>query len=81
MLTIPHTTVTREEVWTAFRHTPEARWRERSHRILLRMEGSSCPAIAPWWSREAETRRGGVHACHEAGLAGLTHAPMPGHPA
>ena len=46
MLTITNTTVTRDEVWTAFRRTQTVRLRERYHSILLLMDGKSCPEIA-----------------------------------
>ena len=39
MLTITNTTVTREQVWAAFRRTHEVRLRERYHTILLLMDG------------------------------------------
>jgi transposase len=81
MLTITNTTVTRDEVWTAFRHTPDARLRERYHSILLLMDGRSCPEIAQWLYRDEETIRGWVHAFNEAGLFGLKHTPIPGRPA
>ena len=48
MLTITNTAVTPEQVWTAFRQTPDVRLRERYHTILLLMDGQSCPAVAQW---------------------------------
>jgi GH15 family glucan-1,4-alpha-glucosidase len=70
MLTITHTTVTRAQVWAAFR---------RAHDVL--MEGKSCPESAQWLYRDEETMRTWVHAFHEAGLPGLERAPIPGRPA
>jgi transposase len=80
MLTITNTTVTREHVWTAFRHAPDVRLRERYHSILLLMDGKSCPEIAHWLYREEETIRTWVHAFNEAGLPGLERASSPGRP-
>ena len=37
MVTITNTTVTRDDVWRAFRRTHDARLRERHHGILLRI--------------------------------------------
>jgi hypothetical protein len=51
------TSVTREHVWTALRHTPDVRLRERYHAILLLMDGKSCPKVAPWLSRDEATMR------------------------
>jgi hypothetical protein len=48
MLAITNTTVTRQEVWTAFRRTHDSRLRERYHSILLLMDGRNCPEIAQW---------------------------------
>ena len=80
MLTITNTTVTREQVWTAFRRTHDARLRERYHSILLLMDGRSCPEIAQWLYRDEETIRAWLHAFNEAGLRGLERAPIPGRP-
>ena len=81
MLTMTHTSGTREHVWTAFRRTPEVRLRERDHAILLRMDGKSCPEVAPWLYPDEETVRTWVHAFNEAGLRGLERATIPGRPA
>jgi transposase len=78
MLTTTNTTVTREEVWHAFRRTHDARLRERYHCMLLLMDGKSCPEVAQWLSRDEETIRSWVHAFHEAGLRGLERAAIPG---
>jgi transposase len=80
MLTITNTTVTREEVWTAFRRTHDVRLRERYHSILLLMDGKTCPEIARWLYREEETIRSWVHAFHTGGLPGLERVPIPGRP-
>jgi transposase len=81
MLTITNTTVTRDEVWTAFRRTHDARLRERDHSILLLLDGKSCPEVAQWLYRDEETLRSWVHAFNEGGLQGLERAPIPGRPA
>ena len=81
MLTMTNTAVTREQVWTAFRRTPDVRWRERYHSILLLMDGKSCPEIAQWLYRDEETIRSWVRAFHEAGLPGLERTASPGRPA
>jgi transposase len=81
MLTITNTTVTRDEVWKAFRRTHDTRLRERYHSILLLMDGSTCPEIAQWLYRDEETLRSWVHAFNEGGLPGLERAPIPGRPA
>jgi transposase len=81
MLSRTHTAVTREQVWTAFRHTHHVRLRERYHTILLLMDGKSCSEIAQWFYRDEDTIRLGVHAFNEAGLSGLERAPLPGRPA
>jgi transposase len=80
MLTITHTTVTREQVWTAVRRTPDVRLRERYHAMLLLMDGKSCPEVARWLYRDEETIRTWVHALNEAGLHGLERAAIPGRP-
>jgi DDE superfamily endonuclease len=54
MLTITNTTVTREQVWAAFRHTPAGRPRERYHTILLLMDGKNCLEVAQWLYRVDE---------------------------
>jgi hypothetical protein len=74
MVTITNTTVTREQVWTAFRRTPDGRVRERYHAILLLMDGKSCPEAARWLYRDEETIHTWVHALNEAGLHGLERA-------
>ena len=81
MLTITDTSVTREHVWMAFRHTPAVRLRERYHVILLLMHGKRCPEVAQWLYRDEETIRAWVHALNEAGLRGLERATIPGRPA
>lgn len=80
MRTITNTPGNREEVWTAFRRTHEVRLRERSHRLLLLKAGKTCPDIAPWVSREAETMRHWGQAWNTDGLPGLERAPIPGRP-
>jgi hypothetical protein len=57
MVTITNTTVTREQVWTAFCRTPDVRLRERYHAILLLMDGKSCLEAARWLYRDEETKR------------------------
>jgi transposase len=79
-LTITNSTVTREQVWTAFRRTPDVRWRARYHAILLLIDGKSCPEVAQWLYREEETIRAWGHALNEAGLHGLERATIPGRP-
>jgi transposase len=79
-LTITNSTVTREHVWAAFRHTSDVRWRERDHAILLLMDGKSCPEVAQWLYRDEETIRAWVHALNDAGLHGLERATIPGRP-
>ena len=81
MLTITDTTVQREDVWNAFRHTSDVRLRERYHCILLLMDGHRCPEIAQWLYRDEDTIRRWVAAFNEAGLEGLKRAPIPGRPA
>ena len=81
MLSITNTTVTREEVWTAFRRIADVRLSERYHSILLLMDGKSCPAIAQWLYRDEETIRSWAHALNQEGLQGLARAPIPGRPA
>jgi hypothetical protein len=71
MLTITNTTVTRDEVWRAFRRTHDVRLRERYHGILLLMDGKSCPEVAQWLYRDEDTVRGWVHAFNQEGLQGL----------
>ena len=66
MLTITNSTVTREHVWAAFRHTSDVRLHERYHAILLLMDGKSCPEVAQWLYRDEETIRTWVHALNEA---------------
>jgi transposase len=81
MLKIANTTVTRDEVWHAFRRAHDARLRERYHCILLLLDGKSCPEIAQWLYRDEETIRRWVHAFHTSGLAGLEREASPGRPA
>jgi hypothetical protein len=80
VLTITNTSVTREQVWTAFRRTPDVRLRERYHTILLLMDGKSCPEVAQWRYLDEETVRAWVHALNETGLHGLKRATIPGRP-
>jgi transposase len=80
MLTITNTTVTRDEVWRAFRRTHDARLRERYHCMLLLIDGQSCPEMAQWWYRE-DTIRSWVHAFNQGGLQGLEREAIPGRPA
>jgi transposase len=81
MLTITNTRVTRDEVWRAFRHTHDARLRERYHCLLLLIDGKSCPEIAQWLYREEDTIRSWVHAFNQGGLRGLEREGSPGRPA
>ena len=81
MLTITNPSVTREQVWTAFRRTPDVRPRERYHAILPLMDGKSCPEVAQRLYRDEQTIRAWVHALNEAGLRGLERATIPGRPA
>jgi transposase len=80
MLTMTNVSVTREHVWTAFRRRADGRLRERSHAIVLLMDGKSCPEVAPWLSRDEDTIRAWGHALNEAGLRGLERATIPGRP-
>jgi hypothetical protein len=48
MWSVTNPTVTREEVWRAFRRVPDVRLRERYQWMLLLMDGKSCPEVAPW---------------------------------
>jgi transposase len=81
MLAVTNLTVTREDVWHAFRRARDVRQRERYHCIVLLMDGKSCPEIAQWLYRDEETIRSWVHAFNIAGLHGLERAPIPGRPA
>ena len=81
MVTISHTTVPREDIWRAFRQTHDARLRERSHGMLLLIDGNSCPEVAQWRYREEDTMRSWVHAFHQGGLQGLEREGIPGRPA
>jgi hypothetical protein len=81
MLTITNTTITRDEVWTAFRHTRHTRLRERYHSLVLLMDGRTCPEIAQWLYRDEDTLRSWGHALNEGGLHGLERAAIPGRPA
>ena len=81
MLKITNTTVTRDEVWHAFRREHEVWLRERYHCILLLLDGKSCPESAQWLYRDEETLRRWVHAFHTAGLPGLVREASPGRPA
>jgi hypothetical protein len=74
-LTMTNTSVTREQVWTAFRRTPDVRLRERYHTILLLRDGKRCLAVAQWLYRDEGTIRAWVHALHEAGLHRLDEPP------
>ena len=69
MLTVTHTTGTREQVWAAFRRAHDVRLWEPYHSILLLMDGKSCPEITQWLYRDEETMRSWVHAFKEAGKA------------
>jgi transposase len=80
MLTITNPSITRERVGVAFRRARDVRLRERYHRILLVLDGKSCPEIAQWLYRDEETIRGWVHAVNTAGLPGLERDPIPGRP-
>jgi hypothetical protein len=80
LLKITHSTVTREQVWNAFRRTHDVRWRERYPCMLLLLDGKSGSAIAHWLYRDEETIRSWVHAVNEAGLPGLEREPIPGRP-
>jgi transposase len=80
MVTITHTTMTREEVWRAFRRTPDVRLRERYHGMLLLMDGRSCPEAAQWLYRDEDPVRGWVQAFNHEGLQGLEREPIPGRP-
>jgi transposase len=80
MLTVTNMSVTREQVWTAFRQSSEVRLRERYHAILLLLDGKSCPEVAQWLYRDEEAIRAWVHALKEAGLRRLERAPIPGRP-
>ncbi len=80
MVTITDTTITRDEVWRAFRRTHDVRLRERYHCILLLMDGRGCPEIAQWLYRDEDTVRGWVHAFNHDGLQGLEREPILGRP-
>jgi transposase len=80
MLKITNATVTREQVWAAFRKTHDVRRRERYHCVLLLLDGKSCAEIAQWLYRDEETIRSWVQAVNEAGLPGLERDPLPGRP-
>jgi hypothetical protein len=81
MLTITNTTVTRDEVWTAFRRPHDVRLRERYHSILLLLDGRTCPEVAQWLYRHEETLRNWGHAFNAGRRHGLERAPIPGRPA
>ena len=81
MFTSTNTTVTRDEVWRAFRRTHDARLRERYHCLLRLLDGRSCPAMAQWLSREEDTVRRWGHAFTRGGLQGLERDVIPGRPA
>jgi transposase len=81
MLTMTHTTVARDAVWRLFRRTHAVRRRERYHGRLLLMDGTSCPAVAPWVSRDEDTVRGWGHAFTHGGLQGVARELLPGRPA
>jgi hypothetical protein len=80
MLSITHTMATQDQVWTAFRRTPDVRLRERSHSILPRMDGKNCLEGAQWLYRDEETIRAWVHAFNETGLRSLERATTSGRP-
>ena len=80
MLMITHPSITREQVWAAFRQTHDVRLRERYHCMLLLLDGKSCPEIAQWLYRDEETIRSWVHAANQAGLPGLEREASPGRP-
>jgi transposase len=79
-VTMTNTTITRDEVWRAFRRTPDVRLRERYHCMLLLMDGRSCPDVAQWLDSDEDTVRGGVHAFNHEGRQGLEREPIPGRP-
>jgi transposase len=81
MVAMTNPSVTREQVWEAFRGTPDVRLRERYHGLLLVFDGKSCPEIAQWLYRDEETIRSWVHAVNQAGLQGLEREVIPGRPA
>jgi hypothetical protein len=81
MLTITNPSITREQVWEAFRGTHDVRLRERHHGILLVFDGKSCPEIAPWLDRDEETIRSRVPAVNQARLQGLEREVILGGPA
>jgi hypothetical protein len=81
MLSLTNTTVTREHVGAACRRPHAVRLRERSHPILLLMDGNSCSEIAPWRYRDEDPIRPWGQACNEAGVPGVERAPIPGRPA
>jgi hypothetical protein len=60
MLTITNSTVTREQVWVAFRHTADVRLRERYHAIVLLMDGEAAPR---WGSGSTARRRPSAPGC------------------
>jgi hypothetical protein len=80
MVTMTNPTAPREQVWSAFRRTPDVRLRERYHGMLLVLEGKGGSEIAHWLYRDEETMRSWGHAVHEAGLPGLEREPLPGRP-
>ena len=59
---LTHPTLTRQEVWTTFRRTHAVRMRERSHCLVLLLDGKTGADSAPWLSRDAETSQRGGHA-------------------
>ena len=80
MLTITTPSMTREAGLVAFRKSHDVRLRERYHAVLLLLDGKTCPEIAQWLSREAETLRLWIHAANDQGLDGRQRAPIPGRP-
>jgi hypothetical protein len=70
MLNITNPTVTREQVWGAFRQAHEVRLRERDHGIWLLRDGKSGTDTAQWLYRNEETIRSWVHAANDAGCQG-----------
>jgi transposase len=80
MLEITNPTVTRKQVWAAFRQRHDVRWRERYHDILVLLDGKTCPEIARWLYRDEETIRSWVQAVNEAGVPRLERDPIPRRP-
>jgi hypothetical protein len=81
MWEITNLAVTRDAVGHAFRRARDPRRRQRDHGILRWLAGKSGPELAPWLSRDEETRRRWVQAFHPAGRPGLAREAAPGRPA